>query len=191
VGDAGRRARPPTTGWRRLLGGLSLKELASVLTVVGLTLYVVLRVIHSAFYAAFAVKPEEVGLGEVEILTQSAVLMVTLLVMSLTLACLSMLSGFWWWVWLPRVLFHLAKLLRLRNALGVVGNYLSRRESRASAAKSYVQTERLVTTNRTVLCGGREASQPSGFRCSGSRGYDTDQDDYDDVLALAAVLARL
>lgn len=62
----------------------------SVVSALGVSIYLVLRTAYAVFYNSFDVAPEEVGLGQTEILVQSAVIVVAVLVVILGLA-LSML----------------------------------------------------------------------------------------------------
>ena len=56
-----------------------LVDVKTLLAVFGLALYAILRIAYGRFYAAFGLSPDDLGLGYVELLAQSAIGAVVLL----------------------------------------------------------------------------------------------------------------
>jgi hypothetical protein len=73
--------------------GAWLPHLAAIAGLVGLIAYVVLRIVYATFYDPLGVRPEEVGLGYLELLSQSAGSVLGLAVWFLLLASVLILAA--------------------------------------------------------------------------------------------------
>jgi hypothetical protein len=82
-------ARGPLSGW--------LTDGRTVIALVGVLLYAVLRVAYSTFYGRFGLTPDDLGLGYVELLVQAAVGVVALIAVYVVLigAFLGFYVGMW------------------------------------------------------------------------------------------------